>query len=156
MKLNGRILVAVAMMIGSLGAMGCKSSDQSAQAEANPAEQPAAEPVKVEQTTASAGTLAKTDESFNVQARTSVRIGEQRQQPVFVPFAPPAPRTENCGPRPSARHFWVNGYWKFVNGRYIWVGGHWDQQRGNHVFVQPHYDHVDGHYRYVPGHFVRK
>jgi hypothetical protein len=157
MKLNGSVLVVVAMMVGSLGAIGCKSSDQSAQSEANPAEQPAAEPVKDEVAkTDTATAKTTTDESFNVQAKTTVRIGEDRPAPRYVPTAPPAPRFERRGRAPSTRHFWVNGYHKFANGRYIWIGGHWDTQRGNMIYVQPHYDRVDGHWRYIPGHWVRK
>ena len=150
MKLNGSILVAVAMMIGSIGALGCKSSDASSQPdEASKVEQPAAD-------TATTETPAAKDESVNVLAKASVSVGERDERPRFVPMAPPPPRFEHRGRAPSARHFWVNGYHKYVNGRYIWVGGHWDTQRGDMIYLQPHYDRVDGHYRYIPGHFVRR
>ena len=151
MKLNGSILVAAAMILGSMGALGCKSSQATSQPdEAAKSEQPAAD------APATTETPAAKDESVNVLAKASVSVGERDERPRYVPLAPPAPRFEHRGRAPSARHFWVNGYHKYVNGRYIWVGGHWDTQRGNMIYVQPHYDRVDGHHRYVPGHWVRK
>ena len=150
MKLNGSVLVAVAMMFGSIGAIGCKSGEN-AQPENVATESPAAEPAKTE--TASEG-ATKTDESVNVQAKASIGVGNERPTHRYVPMAPPAPRYERIGRAPSTRHFWVNGHYKWANGRYIWIGGHWDTRRGNRVFVQPHYDRVDGKWRYVPGHWA--
>ena len=150
-KLNGGVLVAVAMMLGAFGAVGCNNAkDDGAQLESAPVAQPIpvqspalAQPATNDEAkTIPAGTTAGTEQD-------SVRLR------VNVPFAPPAARFENPGRPPSARHFWVNGYHRYHNGRYVWVAGRWDVRRDGHRFVQPHYNRIGTRFHYVPGHWVR-
>jgi hypothetical protein len=152
-KLNGSVLVAVAMMLGAFGAVGCNNAkDDGAQQESAPVAQPA--PVAAQPR---AEAPASNDEAKTIPASTTA--GTERDSLRFrvdVPFAPPAVRFESPGRPPSARHFWVNGYHRYVNGRYIWVGGHWDVRREGHIFVQPHYDRIGRGIRYIPGHWVRR
>jgi hypothetical protein len=152
-KLNGGVLVAVAMMLGAFGAIGCNNAkDDGAQQESAPAAQPA--PVVVQ---TKAATPASNDEARTIPAGTTVGTEQDSLRfRVDVPFAPPAARFENPGRPPSARHFWVNGYHRYVGGRYVWVGGRWDVRREGHIFVQPRYDRFGSRVRYVPGHWVRR
>jgi hypothetical protein len=153
MKLNGSVLVAVAMMLGAFGAVGCNNAkDDGAQQESAPAAQPS--PV-VSQGQAQAPTT--NDEAKTIPASTSPGTEQDALRfRVDVPFAPPAVRFESPGRPPSARHFWVNGHHRYVNGRYVWVGGHWDVRRGGYTFVQPHYDRFGGRIRFMPGHWARR
>jgi WXXGXW repeat (2 copies) len=125
MKLNGKVMVAVVMMVGALGATGCNAVAQ--QNDGAPAEQGDA-------------TVAAATNWFGVQ---------------FAPPAPPPLRVEYPGNPPSNRHFWVNGHWAWNGTEYVWVGGHWDVRRDGYVFVQPHWDNVNGRWTHIPGHWAR-
>lgn len=52
----------------------------------------------------------------------------------------------NRGYRPSQRHIWVAGHWRFSQrfGREIWVDGSWSIRRSNHRWVKGHYQRVNG------------
>ena len=70
---------------------------------------------------------------------------------VFVQFGPPAPQREVIVVRPSPRHVYVPGYYRWNRGRYVWVRGYWvrppryrnawvpgywnRQPRGGHIWV---------------------
>jgi hypothetical protein len=152
-KLNGSVLVAVAMMLGAFGAVGCNNAkDDGAQQESAPVAQTA--PVVAQ---AKAEAPATNDEAKTIPASTTVGTEQDSLRfRVDVPFAPPAARFENPGRPPSARHFWVNGHHRYVNGRYVWVGGRWDVRRGGYTFVQPRYHHAGGRVRFIPGHWARR
>ena len=51
----------------------------------------------------------------------------------------------NRGYRPSQRHIWVAGHWRYNPrfGRDIWVDGGWDIRRANHRWVEGHYRRVN-------------
>src|SRR3954452_22360263 len=110
MKLNGKMLVSLAMVVAAMGATGCKRS-HSTQEESSPAPAAEANPAPAAQTPAAEGTAAASDEGAVV---------------VRAP-APPALRVETQPARPSARHVWQNGYWRWNNREYVWVGGYWDE-----------------------------
>ena len=151
MKLNGKILVTVAMMVGSMAlATGCnKSSENTTQPESSPAAQQPAAPAEETKT---AIAPAAQDESATVSA--SFRVGAQA--PIYAPSAPPAPRYEVVGRPPSARQFWVKGHWSYNGRDWVWVGGHWDVQRAGYTYVAPHWDMEHGRYRFMRGHWVRR
>ena len=44
---------------------------------------------------------------------------------VIVTRRPPALRIEVRTRRPSRRHVWIDGHWRFHRGRYVWVRGRW-------------------------------
>ena len=52
----------------------------------------------------------------------------------------------NRGYRPSQRHIWVAGHWKFSQryGREVWIDGRWSIRRSNHRWVQGYYQRVSG------------
>src|SRR5690349_19754252 len=102
MNLNRSMLVAVAMVLGSLGAMGCKTNKSAVQ-DGSDVPAPVATPVE------EAPAAAK-DEA--IQAKASVAM--TNQAPVqYAPYAPPAPRYENPGRAPSANQLWIEGYYRW-------------------------------------------
>ena len=74
---------------------------------------------------------------------------------VYVRTAPPPVRYERVGRAPSAKHFYVPGYWKWNNGRHEWISGHWDMKRNGFVYVSPHWDNIGGQWRFQEGYWKR-
>jgi hypothetical protein len=178
MKIHRSMLAAVVMMVGSLGAMGCKgNATQGAEAPATPAQagtpveapaasaapapEPAPEPVKA------AAIAPSTSTSPGILAGPSGAP--------FVRPAPPPLRLEFPGVAPTAHHVFRRGFWQWDAGRalYTWVPGFWEDTalaapvappppRFENPGVAPSPDYVfvrgfwrfEGHgYRWVPGHW---
>lgn len=59
--------------------------------------------------------------------------------------------------RPSVRHIWVNGHWRFSRRlqRDVWVGGRWSVQARHHRWVDGHYERFRGRRTWVPGCWTR-
>ena len=56
--------------------------------------------------------------------------------------------------RPSPRHVWVSGEWRWDNGNYQYADGYWaEPQRGRHGWVEGHWKHKRGGWVWVPGHW---
>ena len=67
---------------------------------------------------------------------------------------PPAPREEIIVGRPSDRHVWIAGYWRWHRDRYEWIHGHWELPPREHaVYVAPHWASRDGRYVLVEGYW---
>lgn len=81
----------------------------------------------------------------------ALSVGTASAAEVFVRFGPPPPPREVVVVRPSARHVWVPGYYRWVGARYVWapgywavpprhrtvwVPGYWTPRRGGHVWVE--------------------
>jgi hypothetical protein len=66
---------------------------------------------------------------------------------IAVRESPPAPRVEVQPPRPTPRHVWIAGHWRFYGHHYTWIDGQWRvPPRRGAVWVAPHWDrHPDGH-----------
>jgi hypothetical protein len=141
MKLNGKVMVAVAMLAASVAAVGCTTADASVGLVA-PEETPATAPV----VTDVAGGSAKANPGVEKDA-LSFRF--------YAPFAPPAARVEVIGVAPSARHFWAPGYYRWTGRQYVWIAGRWELRRPGVVYVAPHWVREYGRYVYVPGRWVR-
>src|SRR5262245_36399397 len=116
MKLNGKILVTVAMMVGSAAmATGCARSND-------------AQPVAPEESVQNAPVEneSATTESADTNAnalRIGFGFGFNRgfgRTHYYAPYAPPAARYEVRGVAPSARHFWAPGYYRWDGRRYMW------------------------------------
>lgn len=137
MKLNGKLMVAVAMMAASVAAIGCTTADAATGLVA-PEENPATAPV--ENGTAKASPGVEKDALF-------FRY--------YAPFAPPAARVEVVGVAPSARHFWVPGYYRWTGREYVWVTGRWELRRPGLEYVGPRWVNRYGRFEYVPGRWVR-
>jgi hypothetical protein len=144
MNLNGKSLVAVAMVLGAMATMGCKKPATLA---AEPETAPVAQPTE---TTATADAPATTDE------RTSVSVSAGANRP-----APPALRAENPGRAPSARHAWQRGYWRYdlPSTSYVWAPGYWEETAVYAPSAPPAVIYEDvGYapgveYAYVPGYW---
>lgn len=69
-----------------------------------------------------------------------------------VMVAPPPPRVEVEGPRPSPHHVWVKGFWAWQNGRHAWVPGHWAEppQEGM-AWDEPRWENRGGRWIFVQG-----
>lgn len=140
MKLNGKAMVAVAMVLGAMAATGC--SNASAEM---------AGPVAPEESVATAPVVDDT-------ATASVTGGVEKDHVSFHYYAPrpPAARVEFRGVAPSARHFWAPGYWRYNGREHVWVVGRWELRRDGLEYVAPHWQRdVFGRYEYVPGHWIR-
>lgn len=59
----------------------------------------------------------------------------------------------NRAPRPSVRHIWVPGHWRFSHrrGHDVWVRGGWTIRGRNHRWVAGHYARFGGARTWVPG-----
>ncbi len=144
MNFNGKAMVAVAMMLGSMAVMGCsKPADQTADAVA-PEETPATAPVESDTTGAAA-----TAKPAGVE-QDSLRLG------FYAPVAPPAVRVEVQGTAPSPRHFWAPGYYRWNGHEHVWVGGRWELRREGYSYVSPRWEAHQARWRYLPGRWVRR
>jgi hypothetical protein len=145
MKLNGKMLVVVGMMVGAIGATGCnKMSAQDDNAVA-PEENPATAPAVEDKTAATPGVE---QDAYWFNFYTGRRY--------YAPHAPPAMRVEVQGRAPSERHFWRGGYYRWSGREYVWTGGRWDVRRDGHEWRNPHWVNRSNRYEYVPGHWVRR
>lgn len=63
----------------------------------------------------------------------------------------------NRAPRPTVRHIWVNGHWRFSRRlqRDVWVDGRWVVKARHHRWVDGHYERFRGRRTWVPGCWVR-
>jgi WXXGXW repeat (2 copies) len=116
MNLDRSMLVAVAMMVGSFSAMGCKqgsvAQDSAPAADNAPAE------------------VASATTDVASQAVTSPGVAQDENGVRYARPAPPALRLETPGRAPSAHHVWQRGFWRFDTVRtvYLWEPGYWVDQ----------------------------
>jgi hypothetical protein len=137
MKLMGRMVVVVAMMIGSLSAAGCAQP-----ANAGPAQQ--------DQAPAQAQPAATAPQAATPAATSPANVATVAN---VAPFAPPPVRYENPGTAPSADFVFVPGFWRWQGRTYQWVVGHWAARRDADDCVRAHYVLVDGHWVNRPERF---
>jgi hypothetical protein len=178
MNLNGKILVAVAMVLGAVATTGCKSGEQAAQPESTT-------PV-VEQPAQSIAPAVK-DEAVSVVASSTVRLaappalrvevqgrapsthhtwqrgywrydgpstryvwapGYWEDTAVFAPFGPPAVRYEDPGYAPGDDYLFVPGSWRWSGREYVWTYGHWTARRDVGFYYRPRWENVNGHWEH--------
>jgi hypothetical protein len=71
---------------------------------------------------------------------------------VVIRTAPPAPRHEVIVARPSPRHIWIPGCWRWQNDHHIWIAGRWElPPRERVVYVPARWEHRDDGYVFVDG-----
>jgi hypothetical protein len=140
MKLNGKMMMAVVMMVGSLAATGCSKAD-------------AQEAVAPEETPATA--LVVTDVADATNTSNGVEK-DARGFHYYSRFAPPAARFEFRSVAPSGRHFWAPGYYRWNGREHAWVGGRWELRREGLEFVGPRWVRRFGRFEYLPGRWVRR
>lgn len=132
MKLNGSLMVAVAMLVGALAVTGCSK--------------PSNEPVAPEDDAVTAPVDDNATPGFEQDARRIHYYG---------PHAPPAARYESPGRAPSNRHFWSPGYHRWSGREYTWYPGRWYERRDRYEYVSPHWENRYGRWEYIPGHWAR-
>lgn len=75
---------------------------------------------------------------------------------VVVKRKPAAPKVVVVkSKRPSARHIWVAGHWKWNPRRkqYVWVDGKWFRPKKGHVYVAGRWKQTRGGYVWVSGYW---
>ncbi len=109
MKIN-RYGMLVALMIGSLGALGCNATRGD--------DAPSGAPHAAD--TAAPGGVAQEDQQESIPA-------------------PPAPKVEQEGAAPNASSVWAPGYWRYDTRatRYVWVAGYWQDRAVVAAFAPP-------------------
>ena len=149
MKLNAKILVAVAMMVGSALTVGCKAQDKISDkgndvtaAEvtnaATPEDDPSAAPVAENEVQGSAGVEK-----------------DWRGGHYWAHHAPPAYRYERVGAyRPG--YFWRPGYYGWRGNDYTWYGGAYYPERVGYRYVSPSWYAAGPRWGYRGGHWVRR
>lgn len=147
MKLNGKAMMAVVMVLGSMAAIGCN------RAEDLPAPQETAPVVAApsQDNTATQPAAAKTDEGVTVAAKASVGASAP---------ARPADRVEYPGVAPSRDHRWMKGHWRHEGTRgFVWTPGRWMIQFAPAAPPAPRYENpgrpISHHHVWVPGHWER-
>lgn len=72
--------------------------------------------------------------------------------PIVIVQAPPRPRYEHPGRRPSRDVVWVDGYWAWRGRRYEWVSGRWDRPpHGHGRWNAPRYERRGNSYVFIEG-----
>jgi hypothetical protein len=153
MKWNGSLLLIAAMVVGSFGAVGCKSNDNKVSDKGNesapqesaaptPEDNPESAPVSEENESAheSPATLEK---DAAVVAYWSYR-------------APPALRVEERGVAPGAGYWWRGGYYGWRNRDYHWYPGRWYAPRAGYTYYGPSWYHWGNRWGYRPGRWYRR
>jgi hypothetical protein len=110
MKINGKLMMAVVMVVGSLAATGCSTASAADTGPVAPEETAATAPVDNDSAASTTSGVEKDARFFHY----------------YAPHAPPAARFEIAGRAPSARHFWAPGYYRYNGREHVWVG---DQRR---------------------------
>ena len=61
------------------------------------------------------------------------------------------------GQRPSNRHIWLAGHWRFNRrlGRDVWIDGRWVVRGRNHRWRPAHYERINGRRIWVDGCWIR-
>jgi len=148
MKLNASVLVAVAMMVGSLGATGCKSQDKITDTGNN-----------VAAADTSVATPEDNPEAAPVSTEPAGSTGVEKDAVAFrywAGHAPPAVRIEERGVAPGAGYFYRPGYYGWSGRDYNWYGGRWYPQRVGYEYASPSWHAVGGRWGYRPGRWYRR
>jgi hypothetical protein len=142
MKLNGTVLVAVAMMVGALG-MGCKSKETVTDSGDETAAAPEANPDTAPVATGAANAAPGTEQdSVGFHAWSS--------------HAPPAARFEERGRAPGAGYLWAPGYYGWNGRAHTWNGGRWYAPRAGYEYAGPSWHNYRGRWGYRPGRWYRR
>ncbi len=157
MKLNGKMMVAAAMILGATAALGCNAPASLNDGAVAPEETPATAPVANDGAGQAAQAAGVAEDAFGVYGRFGRFFGARGEvgPHYYAPHAPPAARFENPGRAPSGRHFWSPGYYRWNGREHMWIGGRWEMRRPGFQFVAPHWVHRFGRWEYIPGVWVR-
>jgi hypothetical protein len=150
MKLNGSLLLVAAMVLGSVGGVGCKSHDKisdkgnnaaPAEAQATPEDNPEAAAVSEE-----SGDTHDSPAGIEKDLRVSMWV---------VDRAPPALRVEERGVAPYAGYWYRNGYYGWGGRDYVWYPGRWYAPRAGYRYYGPTWHRWGSRWAYRPGRWYR-
>jgi hypothetical protein len=161
MKNIGNLLVAAAMVVGSVAAIGCNRSNDSAadqgQEAVAPEESPTSAPVDDTAGTASQNNAPGIEQDYvSVTGLHCYGVPDWSHACYTARVAPPALRVEVPGRAPSDRHFWAPGYWRWTGHEHAWVGGRWTLRRPGYDYVGPRWANVHNRWQYAPGRWIRR
>jgi hypothetical protein len=157
MTLN-KILMAAAMVVGSVSAMGCATANAQTEAGTEGESFNAEEAAGNYLVRHYGNVRGYRNGAYNYGFRSygARSQGVRNYHYHWVPSAPPATRYQVLGRAPSHRHFWMNGSWQYTNNRYSWTPGRWTTYRTGYNYVQPRYEQSGARWRYIPGHWVAR
>lgn len=73
---------------------------------------------------------------------------------IVIHTPPPPLQAEVKIARPSHRHVWCAGHWRYQGGRYVWVAGRWDLPPKPHaIYKAPHWETRGGSHVFIEGHW---
>ena len=60
--------------------------------------------------------------------------------------------------RPSKRHIWIAGHWKWNKRvkKYVWIKGKWVRTKRGHIWTSGYWKKVPGGFKWIPGHWSRQ
>jgi hypothetical protein len=149
MKIQASVLVAVAMMVGAVGATGCKSQDKiSDKGNDVAAEETATATPEDNPEAAAVAPDGETENTAGVEK-------DARFYTHWAGHAPPAFRHEAWG-APRAGHFWRPGYYGWGGRDYRWYGGAYYPERVGYRYVNPGWYSYGGRWGYRPGRWYRR
>jgi hypothetical protein len=79
--------------------------------------------------------------------------GKSPSETVYFPSPPQSVESGASTPAPSPDHFWVPGYWYWVNGQYVWRAGYWGRCQPDWVWIPARYAWTPGGYVFLAGHW---
>ena len=75
-------------------------------------------------------------------------------QVIVVQAPPPPPRVEVIPVRPSHRHIWLAGHWRYYGGRYVWIAGRWElPPRPHAIYIAPRWEVRGGSHVFIEGYW---
>ena len=105
-----RSVLAMAIVVGALGAAGCKAKST----------------VASEDTSTTQAAPSPADPPTPGATEAAAPAGTE-DAPSTTPLPePPADQVEVRGTAPSPKHVWVHGYWHWAGGKYAWTPGYWE------------------------------
>jgi hypothetical protein len=146
MKLHAMLIVA--MMVGSLGALGCKSEEKIKDTGNNPEAVEDTKAATPEDNPAAAPVL---DNEAKDEAGIEKDCGGYRY---WAYRAPPAVRVEPIG-AVRAGYFWRPGYYGWSGRDYVWRTGAYYPERVGYRYVSPSWYAVGTRWAYRPGRWYR-
>jgi hypothetical protein len=150
MKINRSMLVVVVMMVGAMGAMGCKSEDKQVKDTGNNVE--STEDSKAATPEDNPGAAPVNETEATTEAGIEKDCGGYRY---FAHRAPPPLRVEVVG-APRAGHFWRAGYYGWSGRDYTWYPGAYYPERVGYRYVSPSWYAVGSRWAYRPGRWYHR
>lgn len=70
-------------------------------------------------------------------------------------IGPPPPRAELNTVRPSPKHVWIAGHWKWAGSNYVWINGRWVKGRPGNTWVPGSWVQKGTYWVWTSGHWKK-